>query len=369
MQGGHWYNTVGPLPFGHVVDVAASDHRDAVRQVRPDVIYALLNWQAIPFAAELRRSNPDVPFVWHFKEGPFIALEQGSWDDLVELTELSDGVVHSSAEMRAWFETILPNRLDPTRQLVLDGDLPKADWFEGPFSRPLSDEDGEIHTVVPGRPIGLHPESVAELGALGIHVHFYGDFTHGQWRAWIEKGLRLAPDHLHLHRTVGQEGWVREFSQYDAGWLHVFRSRNGGELHRADWDDLNVPARMATLAAAGLPMLHLDNRGSLVAVQSLTLAHGTGIAFESFEQLAALLRAEVESRRVREAVARSRSAFTFDAHADRLVAFLRSMAERRSHRPRRHSVLARSLPASTLVPVAHDTIGPHAGAAAERALD
>ena len=33
-----------------------------------------------------------------------------------------------------------------------------------PRSPRLSEQDGEIHTVVPGRPIGLHPHTVAELG-------------------------------------------------------------------------------------------------------------------------------------------------------------------------------------------------------------
>ena len=97
----------------------------------------------------------------------------------------------------------------------------------------------------PGRPIGLHPETVAELGAEGVHLHFYGDFTHGQWKAWIERTRGLAPRHLHLHANVDQGRWVAEFSQYDAGWLHGFTSHNRGDIRRADWDDLNYPARMA----------------------------------------------------------------------------------------------------------------------------
>ena len=55
----------------------------------------------------------------------------------------------------------------------------------------------------------------------------------------------MAKGHLHLHPTVGQERWTEVFSRYDAGWLHVFRSGNGGDLTRAIWDDLNLPARMA----------------------------------------------------------------------------------------------------------------------------
>jgi hypothetical protein len=125
--------------------------------------------------------NPGVPFVWHFKEGPFICLEKGTWPQLVELYTRADGRIYSSPEMRDWFETIVPGLADPERALVLDGDLPKCDWFLTERSARLSLTEGEFHTVVPGRPIGLHPHSVAELAEQGIHLHFYGDFTHGQW--------------------------------------------------------------------------------------------------------------------------------------------------------------------------------------------
>ena len=321
----YWYNAVGPQPFGHVTDAPSPDPRAAIDAVRPDLIYALLNWQTVPFAAAVLRANPGVPFVWHFKEGPFICLEKGSWDDLVELTTRSDGVIHSSAEMRDWFETVVPGAADPERSLVLDGDLPKLDWFAPPFSRRLSVDDGEVHTVVPGRPIGLHPENVAELAGEGIHLHFYGDFTQGQWREWIVRAMGLAPRHLHLHRTVDQRGWVEEFSRYDAGWLHVFESRNRGDLHRADWDDLNLPARMATLAAAGLPMLQRDNSGSIVAAHSLALRLGIGIDFRTPEELGARLRQERDGGEVRARVVDVREAFAWDTHADRLVDFFRGV--------------------------------------------
>ncbi len=335
----YWYNAVGPQPFGHVTDAPSRDPRAAIDAVRPDLIYALLNWQTVPFAAAVLRANPGVPFVWHFKEGPFICLEKGSWDDLVELTTRSDGVIHSSAEMRDWFDTVVPGAADPERSLVLDGDLPKLDWFAPPFSRRLSADDGEVHTVVPGRPIGLHPENVAELAGEGIHLHFYGDFTQGQWREWIARAKDLAPRHLHLHRTVDQRGWVEEFSRYDAGWLHVFESRNGGELHRADWDDLNLPARMATLAAAGLPMLQRDNTGSIVAAHLLALRLGIGIDFRTPEELGARLRQERDGGQVRARVVDAREAFAWDTHADRLVGFFRRVIDRqpappwRSRRP------------------------------------
>ena len=321
-----WYTMVGPVPFGHVAELpdAGGDWAAAIRRLAPDVIYGLLNWHAVPFAAEVRRAVPDIPFVWHFKEGPFICRDRGTWGDLLELTERSHAVVHSSEEMAAWFATFAPSAADPARSLVLDGDLPKADWFVGKaHSRRLSENDGEIHTVVPGRPIGLHPEDVAALAANGIHLHFHGRFTHGQWREWIDRTRPMAKGHLHLHPTVGQERWTEVFSRYDAGWLHVFRSGNGGDLTRAVWDDLNLPARMATLAAAGLPMIQRDNTGATVAIQSVGRELGVGLFFEDYEGLAAQLRDSAAMASLRSNVAAHAPSFTFDAHVDRLVDLFR----------------------------------------------
>jgi hypothetical protein len=335
-----WYTMVGLVPFGHVTELpgARGDWAAAIRRLAPDVIYGLLNWHAVPFAAEVRRAVPDIPFVWHFKEGPFICRERGTWGDLLELTERSHALVHSSQEMADWFATFAPSAADPARSLVLDGDLPKADWFVGArHSRRLSEDDGEIHTVVPGRPIGLHPEDVAALAANGIHLHFHGRFTHGQWREWIDRTRPMAKGHLHLHPTVGQERWTQEFSRYDAGWLHVFRSRNGGDLTRAVWDDLNLPARMATLAAAGLPMIQRDNHGATVAIQSVGRELGVGLFFEDYEDLAAQLRDEATMASLRSNVATHAPTFTFDAHADRLLdLFSRAIADASRGRAPRH---------------------------------
>jgi hypothetical protein len=326
----YWYNAVGPLPFGHVTDLprglSPAGIRAAVRDAGIDVVYALLNWQAVPFAASVLRAldGEGVPFVWHYKEGPFISRERGHWGDLAELTTRSDGVVTCSPEMRDWTTMVFPEsgRLP---HHVLDGDLPKADWFTPDRTPLLSDADGEVHTVVPGRPIGLHPHTVAELAAHGVHLHFYGDFTQGQWRGWIDKTRSMAPDHLHLHAQVDQSAWVREFSRYDAGWLHTFASRNGGDLRRADWDDLNVPARLTTLVAAGVPLLQRDNTGSVVATQTLARERGLGVFFRDIPDLADQLRDRHGLAAIREDVWAQRMDVAFDTHADALVDFFRKV--------------------------------------------
>lgn len=320
----YWYNTVGPVPFGHVTDLDAHDWERQLARVRPDVVYGLLNWQAVPFCAAVREAAArlDIPFVWHFKEGPFICLERGTWPALAALYDRADAVVHCSAEMRDWFRCALPG--DSHRpELVLDGDLPKRDWFVGRRSRRISEDDGEVHTVVPGRPIGLHPEDVACLARQRIHLHFYGDFTHGQWLQWIDRATRLAPGHLHLHDQVDQDGWVREFSRYDAGWLHLFASENGGDLRRACWDDLNLPARLGTYAAAGLPVIQRANAGAIVATARLARETGIGVFFDELGELGEQLRDEGRMVALREHAWQGREAFTFDAHADDLIAFFR----------------------------------------------
>lgn len=326
----YWYNWVGPQPFGHVRDLKARDWQAEIRRVRPDLIYALLNWQAVPFAHHVLRENPGVPFVWHYKEGPFISLEKGHWRELTELYARADGRIYSSPEMRDWFATLAPVTKSGRPEFVLDGDLPKRDWLAAERSPRLSDQDGEVHTVVPGRPIGLHPHTVAQLAAGGIHLHFYGDFTHGQWRAWIEKTKSLAGRFLHLHANVGQDRWVEEFSRYDAGWLHFFESENGGELPRANWDDLNYPARMATLAVCGLPMLQRDNAGHTVATQTLARARDLGLFFRDMGELGGQLHDQTRLNALRESVWRQREVFTFDHHADDLIAFFREVIAARA---------------------------------------
>jgi hypothetical protein len=327
MKNPYWYNTVGPLPFGHVEDLPQDNWREAVENIQPDIIYALLNWQAVPFAHEVLMATSGIPFVWHFKEGPFICLERGMWPQLVELHQYSDGQIFSSPEMRDWFDTVIPglSRSKPTH--ILDGDLPKRDWFDRPTTRLRSACDGELHTVAPGRPIGLHPHSVAELAKHGIHLHFYGEISHGTWRQWIENTRSLAPGYLHLHPNVGQDQWVTELSQYDAGWLHFFRSDNHGEIRRANWDDLNYPARLSTLAAAGLPMIQQENKGSVVATHALAKELSISVFSDTIDDLAEKLRDGLRLQGIREQVWQQRHLFTFDHHVPQLLDFFRTVID------------------------------------------
>lgn len=322
-----WFNAVGPMPFGHVHDLPRANWRDAIAAIAPDIIYAQLNWQAVPFAHQVLMATPGIPFAWHFKEGPFICIEKGSWPQLAELYRYADGRIFCSPEMADWVATAIPG-LSPDRpQHLLDGDLPRRGCFGHAPTPLLSAGDGEIHTVVPGRPIGLHPPTVAELAAQGVHLHFYGDFTQGQWREWIDKARGLAPRHLHLHANVDQPNWTAEFSRYDAGWLHAFASENRGEIRRANWDDLNYPARIATFAVAGLPMIQRANDGAIVATQALARRLDIGIFYDSVADLARQLRERGRMAQLRAQVWSQRHQFCFDHHVPALVDFFRRVID------------------------------------------
>ncbi|SDQ63709.1 glycosyltransferase family 2 protein [Quadrisphaera sp. DSM 44207] len=326
-------STVGPLPFGRVRDLPRTGWQDVLRADPPDVLYALLNWRAVRFVHAVRRAAPHLPFVWHFKEAPQASLRRGDWPLLADLVTGADACLVATEEERAWFLQALPGRLDPQRITVMDGDLPKRDWLDAPASPKLSDADGQVHTVVAGRPNGLDAAWVVGLARLGVHTHLYGQVASpgpgGAWRRWWDDARRAAPGHLHLHPAVGPQDWVRELSRFDAAWLHRFTSANGGDVRAATWDDLNSPARLPVHAAAGLPSLQQANPGHLVAVERVLRESGTGLLYRDLEHAVELLHAERASRTAGRATWAGREALTFDAHADRLVEVLRGAVARR----------------------------------------
>ena len=322
-------STVGPLPFGHVTDLPRLGWREAARRLRPDVIYAQLNWRTVPFCHRVLRALPEVPFVWHFKEAPQHSIRRGDWPRLAELATRSAAQLYCSAEERDWFLAALPGMADPDRAHVLDGDLPKADWFAGSGSRRLSQRDGEIHTVVLGRPLGLDAEFVTALARRGVHTHLHGlvvaPGVKGAWATWLARAVRAAPGHVHVHPHVDQRHWVGRLSRYDAGWLHRVPSANGGDLRVATWDDLNIPARVPPLMAGGVPLLQPRIAGSRVAAARLIEATGIGVLYDDADDLADRLHDHATLAHARSAVSAHRDSFTFDAHADDLIALFRRL--------------------------------------------
>jgi hypothetical protein len=315
-----WMST-GPFPWGHIRNLDPRHWRAEAEAFAPDVIYAGLNWQSLRLAEQVLDAGLDAPFVFHFKEGPGYAYLHGLWPTLARLLRQADGRVYINEECRGWLANAVGGRA--ADGMLMDGDLPLASWFTGEFSPKLSDRDGQIHTVCSGRWFGV--DDWPQFVDAGVHVHIYGEIFHDLADGVIPAGVRTG--YVHLHETVPQERWMAELSQYDAGWLHVFESDNGGDLNSATWSDLNYPGRLATYAAAGLPWILFDNasRGSVTAIENLARRLDVGVPFTTVAELGHRL---ADRERLRELTAnarRHRDRFTFEGHMDELVAYFRGL--------------------------------------------
>ena len=313
-----FYNTIGPLPFGNIEDIPFENWEERVKELKPDIIYALLNYGAIPIAYEVLSANTGIPFIWHFKEGPFFARQYGMWKELAALYTNSDGLIFINEQMRDWVAQFISFG-SPT--FIMDGDLPKKDWFIHEPVELLSTRDGEIHTLIPGRPFGVNPIELEKLVDQKIHLHFYGEYFHTVWRDWLKVAQEMAPGYVHVHPHCTAEQWATEFAKYDAGWLHAFDSNNSGELMKASWNDLNYPARMNTLAAAGLPMIQKDNKAHLVATQSLVKELDIGYFYQDLATLWECFADKDRCKVVRNNIWEKRFQFSFDFYVKDLTDF------------------------------------------------
>lgn len=310
---------VGPLAFGNVEDIPYENWKERVKEIKPDIIYGLLNDYSIPLAHEVLSANLGIPFVWHFKEGPFFSRSWGLWPKLVDLYQNSDGQIYNNEMTRDWFlQFISPTN---NNSHVLDGDLQKNTWFTQERSPRLSDADGEIHVVVAGRPFGITAEHIGQMGKQKMHLHIYGNSFISRYEDVLKKGKELAPGFLHLHDTCSPRNFVKEFSQYDAGFLHNFQSENNGELLRASWNDINFPARMSTYGMAGLPMLIYDNKGHRVATQEFLEQYNMALKYTSILELNHCFINKDKLRAISESVWKNRDIFSFDYHIPSLVDF------------------------------------------------
>lgn len=320
------YNAIGPFTFAGVEDIPLKGWKKKINEIQPDIIYALLNFQAVPLAYEVLSENTEIPFIWHFKEGPFYCRRWGLWEKLIYLFNHSDGQIFINLETRDWFSQYTL-RKSKDSSYILDGDLPSQHFFSEERSELLSDKDGEIHTLSSGRLVGLEPQHFKEMADQKIHLHFYGNRYQLAYSDWIKEAKELAPNYLHLHPNCFPENWVQEFSKYDAGWLHVFKSKNKGEIARVSWNDLNYPARMSTLASAGVPMIQRDNGGHIAATQSLIGKMDCGVFFKEFRDLGRILRNKDRMQEIRKNVWKKRDRFSFDYHVEDLLSFFRKVIE------------------------------------------
>lgn len=324
------FNTIGPLPFGNVVNIDLENWENKVREIQPDIIYALLNYHAVPMASAVLNAGLNIPFVWHFKEGPFYCRAFGTWNLLLDLYKNSDGQIYNNEIVKNWFSQFYTINEDTS--FILDGDLPKKDWFKDKKGSLLSEIDGEIHTVVAGRPLGINLEDINSLALQKIHIHIYGDIYHNTYRKLITEAESLHGQYINLHPNCSQESWVEEFSKYDGGWLHCFKSDNYNEILRASWHDLNYPARLSTYMMAGIPAILKNNSNHIVATEELIRKLDTGIFFNEFIELSEKFRDSKRINELRENAWNNRLLFSFDYYINDLIDFFKSIIKKRAGR-------------------------------------
>jgi glycosyltransferase involved in cell wall biosynthesis len=316
------FASVGPLPFGNVEDIPLDNWEKRVKEIAPDIIYAQLNSGSIEFAHTVLKANTSIPFVWHFKEGPHQAMKLGLWNKLIDLYTYANGKIYLTEEVKDWFEMFIPDKSNSACTYILDGDLPKDNCFKDEFSEKLSVRDNAIHTAVVGRIMGINPRDMRVLADNNIHLHVYNE-TYISEDAVLSRLRDVAPNHFHVEPHCSQFGWVNEFSKYDAGWLHSFDCLNENSLMCASWSDLNIPARINTLAAAGIPMIQKRNSGHIVAMRNHVEKYGMGIFYDTPDDLVKQLKDKSLLTQTEQNVRANRLKFTFDYHIPFIIGFFR----------------------------------------------
>ena len=320
--------TVGPLPFGHVEDLDREHWKEDISRIQPDIIYGLLNFGAINWCREVIQAFPKIPFAWHMKEGPQVAIRSGLFPNLIYLYHHANLRIFLNDSVKKWYEIFLPPK-DGSISMVMDGDIPKADYFTDNFSEKLSSADGEIHTVVAGRMIGINENELRYLSEHNIHIHLYTENYHSSRSQLQEYYLTMFPKHFHIHKHVPPQRWCKEFSKYDAGWMHRTYSENNGNILHCTWDDLNIPARISTYMAAALPVLYSRNVGHTVAIEQIIDNFGIGLGFHNMEELVALMKDETSISRARSNAMKHRLSFSFDNHLAELIDAFREIINKK----------------------------------------
>jgi hypothetical protein len=204
----------------------------------------------------------------------------------------------------------------------MDSDRPKLEFMNDNFASPLSDSNGEIHTVCIGRPFGIDYLAAARNG---IHVHIYGN---NYDRVGIDETAKVSP-RVHIHssmQTVGanwtdvqrtKARWVPEFSQYDAGWSYI-----GDPI---PWTTLEnraaIPNRLSTYVLAGIPII-TDCRPGFYRYNE---PHRLGVAIDfdgDYGTLRERLEAERKSRAGAASARHNRNGYSFDATINPLIGVL-----------------------------------------------
>jgi len=334
---GYWKNnpeyafeSVGPFPFGNIEDIEHDDQWiKKIKDINPDIIYTVFSSTSLKFVYDtimaLKHAEVNIPFLWHLKEAPQVCMRYGFWNELMTLYTMSAGNLFTNMLTKEWFTQFIKMNKP---YMILDQDMPKIDYFTDHFSTKLSSKDGEIHTVVPGRMVGLTQSEIKQLATHHIHVHLYSESYFKEKQEDNNSTILAVPKYFHVHSHCPNNKWTEEFSKYDAGWLHCFNSKNNGDMLQLSWDDLNKPSRMGVFAAAGIPMIQRNNHGNIVASQNLIRDKGIGILYNNIDELENTLKDNEKMKILKKNVMEYRSDFAFDSHIDEFVNFINQIIAR-----------------------------------------
>jgi hypothetical protein len=223
----------------------------------------------------------------------------------------------------------------------LDSDLPKREFMNDRFALPLSERQGEIHTVCVGRPFGIDFLAAARHG---IHVHVYCNSVDdvysviaSQIRArGARRSLGRLRRYLHVReprQTIGLDWsevrrtkslWVQEFSRYDAAWSYI-----GTPFRWTTLDDrAAIPNRLGTYLLAGLPVI-TDRRDQYYRYEQLRrLGVEIELTGSDYDGLRGRLQTEIRTREKRQHARERRATYSFDATIEPLLSALEQVRER-----------------------------------------
>ena len=296
-----------------------------------NVIYSLLNaWDGSTEATlELLDSDTAVPIVRHYKEHPC----SPTLEERRVLLETAAQVYINKQSLEFFRRTY---DVPTATAHVLDADMISVRHMRKEFAPRLRTRDGKPHLLIGGGFSMLHDrfdvrELCAQMVRRDVHVHLYGYFRgvdsryasvvpHAPTRRMYLDFISQQ-EYLHWGGFVPPEQFTVEWSQYDAGLMHVRVSPDDPE---AAFENMNVPCRYTAYLAAGLPIIGAAY--GQAAMREIIETHRIGATYGSYDALAEQLWDENLLGELREVAIRKRYDFAFEASVGTLGGILRAYA-------------------------------------------
>jgi hypothetical protein len=351
----------GPYPAneGCIRPIALEDAARTIREEKIDCVYSLFQ------AYHPRLWGPSAPGVehdvWTILRALLLERHRGAFDAPIvrhwgydvhnldpDVARALDGHLFCNREKLEYWSTPLRRGgggLDVFRDCevveFLDGDRPKLEFMNDRFAERLSDHDGEIHTACVGRPFNI---DYLDAARHGIHVHVYGN-NYAEVYETVARDLsaraaRSSPllcRYFHVHTSLqpvgaswaevrrSKEGWVEEFSRYDAAWSYI-----GSPFSWPPLDDRGAIT---------------DRRPGFYRFEELRrLGVEIELVDSDYEALRTRLDSEIRTSEKRRRALEQRHGYSFDAAIDTLLGVLK--AARASYFANPHAIRSRFAPAS-----------------------